>query len=87
MFLHVDLFYFLVFMLCKVHCLELKKKMTKKWFLYIYLLYHILHIAMKHVGKQGKSLGCRMPGLVIRFCVCLKFANSPPLEIESSPSE
>ena len=31
--------------------------MTKKLFLCIYLLYHILHIVMKYVGKQGKSIG------------------------------
>ena len=70
-------------MWCKVHCLELKKKkeITKK-------LYHILHIAMKHVGKQEKSLGCRMPGWIsiIGFCICLKFANPPPLKIEFPPS-
>ena len=30
--------------------------MTKKIFLYIYLLYHILHIAMKHIGKQSGTL-------------------------------
>ena len=42
----------------------------KKWFLYI-CLYRILHIAMKHVGKQGKSLGYKVPGKIsiIGFCV------------------
>ena len=63
-------------MWCKVHCLELKKEkeITKK-------LYHVLHIDMKHVGKQEKSLGYRMSGWIsiIVFCVCLKFANPSPL--------
>ena len=43
---------------------------------------------MKHEGKQGKSLGCKVPGYIsiIGFCVLLKFVNPPPLEIESPPS-
>ena len=54
-----------------------------------HILYHILHIAMKHVGEQEKILDCRMPGWIsiIGFCVCVKFANPPSLEIESPPSE
>ena len=46
----------------KVCCQEFKKRNDKKWFLCIYLYHILLHIAMKHEGKQGKSLGCKVLG-------------------------
>ena len=38
----------------------------------IYYYYHVLlHIAMNHEGKQGKSIGCKVPEQIsiIGFCV------------------
>ena len=37
-----------------------KKKRNEKNAFYIYL-YHFVHIALKHIGKQGKFLGCKVP--------------------------
>ena len=44
--------------------IEKKKKRNEKNAFYIYL-YHFVHIALKHIGKQGKFLGCKVPRKVV----------------------